>query len=110
MNASKILKKKYNVNNAVLDLKKVKPLNSLTLKKFIKSFSKIFIVEEHYSSNGAGAAITEWLANEKKLIDSVVSLGIKNEFIHGSGSQSSSREMAGISANKIVKRILKKLK
>ena len=110
MNASKILKKKYNVENAVLDLKKVKPLNSFILKKFIKSFSKIFIVEEHYSSNGAGAAITEWLANEKKLIDSIVSLGIKNEFIHGSGSQSSSREMAGISANKIVKRILKKLK
>jgi len=108
--ASKILKNNYKVDNAVLDLRKVKPLNSIKLKKFIQSFTKVFIVEEHYSSNGAGTAIIEWFANEQKSINSFVSLGIKNEFIHGSGAQSNSREIAGISAKKIVKRILRKIK
>ena len=108
--ASKILKKNYKVENAVLDLRKVKPLNSIKLKKFIQSFTKIFIVEEHYSSNGAGTAIMEWFANEKKSMDSFVSLGIKNEFIHGSGAQLNSREIAGVSAKKIIKRILRKIK
>tara|TARA_B100000214_G_scaffold375602_1_gene363207 strand:+ start:8661 stop:9575 length:915 start_codon:yes stop_codon:yes gene_type:complete len=107
--ASKILTKKYKVKNAVIDLKKVKPLNSMKLKKFIKSFAKIFIIEEHYSSNGAGTAIIEWLANEKKLINSIIPIGIKNEFIHAGGNQLNSREKAGISAQKIVNRILKKI-
>ncbi len=81
----------------------------MKLKKFIKSFTKIFIIEEHYSSNGAGTAIIEWLANEKKLINSIIPIGIKNEFIHAGGNQLNSREKAGISAQKIVNRILKKI-
>ncbi len=108
--ASKILKSKHKIDNAVLDLKKVKPLNSKKVKNFIKSFSKIFVVEEHYSSGGAGSAITEWFSNEKNFKSNIINLGVKNEFIHASGNQSNSRDKAGISAKKIAARVLKKLK
>ena len=46
---------------------------------------------------------------KKKLIDSIVSLGIKNKFIHGSGGQSSSREMVNLQLIKLLKN-LKKIK
>jgi transketolase len=110
MDASKQLLKNYQIKSAVLDLVKVKPLSSNKLKNFIQLFDKIFIVEEHYITGGAGSALVEWLEQTKKEKQVIIKIGIKNEFIHGAGNQKNAREKVGISSKQIIKKFLKVIK
>ena len=71
---------------------------------------KIFIIEEHYISGGAGSAIIEW--SRKKQFDSnnIFLFGANNKFVHSSGNQSSAREKVGLGVNNIVNEIKKIVK
>lgn len=106
---SKHLKRKK-INNSVIDLRYIKPLDNKVLRTIFKKYKKIFIIEEHYISGGAGSAIIEW--SRKKQFDSnnIFLFGANNKFVHSSGNQSSAREKVGLGVNNIVNEIKKIVK
>ncbi len=102
--------KKNRVDNSVIDLRYIKPLDEKVLKKALKNFKRIFVIEEHFASGGAGSAIIEW-ANKNGFNTSKIYLfGVKNKFVHSSGNQTAAREKLGLSSEKIFKRIIKVIK
>ena len=103
--ASKKLKKNK-IDNSVLDLRYIKPLDKKVLRTVIKKFKKIFIIEEHYISGGVGSSIIEWANQNRFNSEKIYLFGVVNKFVHSSGNQSSAREKVGLSSEKIFKRIV----
>ena len=102
--------KKSRVDNSVIDLRYIKPLDEKVLKRALKNFKRIFVIEEHFVSGGAGSAIIEW-ANKNGFNTSKIYLfGVENKFVHSSGNQKAAREKLGLSSEKIFKRIIKVIK
>ena len=107
--ASNKLKRKK-INNAVIDLRYVKPLDSKVLKIAFKEFKKIFVVEEHYIAGGVGSSILEWTKKNSFNSDNVFLLGADNKFINSSGNQFSARDKVGLSIKNIVNKVYKVVK
>ena len=107
--ASNELKRKK-INNAVIDLRYVKPLDNKVLKIAFKKFRRIFVVEEHYISGGVGSSIIEWTKKNSFNSDNVFLLGADNKFVNSSGNQFSARDKVGLSIKKIVNKISKIVK
>ena len=99
--------KKRKINNSVIDLRYVKPLDSKVLRTAFKKYRRIFVIEEHYISGGAGSAIIEWTKKNKYDFNNIFLFGADNKFIHSSGNQSSARDKIGLSVKKIVNEIKK---
>jgi transketolase len=99
--------KKRKINNSVIDLRYVKPLDSKVLRTAFKKYRRIFVIEEHYISGGAGSAIIEWSRKNKYNFNNIFLFGADNKFIHSSGNQSSARDKIGLSVKKIVNEIKK---
>ena len=99
--------KKRKINNSVIDLRYVKPLDSKVLRTAFKKYRRIFVIEEHYISGGAGSAIIEWTKKNKYDFNNIFLFGADNKFIHSSGNQSSARDKIGLSVKKIVNKIKK---
>mgnify|MGYP003315624562 CR=1 FL=1 len=59
INASKKLKR-AKIENSVIDLRYIKPLEGKVLKTAFKKFKRIFVIEEHFINGGAGSSIIEW--------------------------------------------------
>jgi len=104
--ASKKLKR-IKINNSVIDLRYVKPLDNKVLRIAFKKYERIFVIEEHYTSGGVGSSIIEWSKKNQFNSNQVILLGADNKFVHSSGDQFSARDKVGLSVNKIVKRIKK---
>jgi transketolase len=107
--ASNELKRKK-INNAVIDLRYVKPLDSKVLKIAFKEFKKIFVVEEHYITGGVGSSIIEWTKKNSFNSDNVFLLGADNKFVNSSGNQFSARDKVGLSIKNIVNKVSKVVK
>lgn len=107
--ASKQLKRKK-INNAVVDLRYVKPLDDKALKIIFKKYKKIFVIEEHYSSGGAGSAVIEWAKKNSFNSDKIFLFGVENKFVYSAGSQSSARDKVGLGIKNVVNRISKIIK
>ena len=103
-----LIKKK--INNAVIDLRYIKPLDNKVLKIAFKKFKKIFVVEEHYVSGGVGSSIIEWAKKNSFNSDNVFLLGADNKFVNSSGNQFSARHKVGLSIKNIVKKVSKIVK
>jgi len=104
--ASKKLKR-IKINNSVIDLRYVKPLDNKVLRIAFKKYERIFVIEEHYTSGGVGSSIIEWSKKNQFNSNQVFLLGADNKFVHSAGDQFSARDKVGLSVNKIVKRIKK---
>ena len=102
--------KKNRVNNSVIDLRYIKPLDEKVLKKAFKNFKRIFVIEEHFVSGGAGSSIIEWANKNGFSSNKIYLFGADNKFVHSSGNQVAAREKLGLSSNKIFKRIIKIIK
>ena len=70
-------------------------------------FKRIFIIEEHYVSGGAGSSIIEWANKNSFNSEKIHLFGADNKFVHAGGNQSSARDKAGLSSKKIFKKIMK---
>ncbi|SHI61617.1 1-deoxy-D-xylulose-5-phosphate synthase [Mesonia phycicola] len=85
------------------DLGFIKPLDKKLLTDIFKQYSTIFTIEDGVISGGGGEAIVSF-AQQHQFTSTVVNLGIPDKFIE-QGSTEELREIAGISANKIVEKI-----
>jgi transketolase len=104
--ASEQLKRKR-IDNSVIDLRYIKPLDNKVLKMAFKKYKKIVVIEEHYISGGVGSSIMEWAKKNKFDSNNVFLIGAENKFVHSSGDQFSARGKVGLSIKNIVSKIVK---
>jgi transketolase len=87
---------------AIFNFHTLKPINYLQLKKIMKSFSNIIVIEDH-SEIGGLANIVKSYAGEIKYSGDIKSFSLKDKFFHRYGTQDEVLELHGISFNKIIK-------
>ena len=57
------LKQKYNINPAIVDIYRLKPLNYNLLSRKISHFKKIITIEEHISYGGLGTIVSDFICD-----------------------------------------------
>jgi transketolase len=107
LDAAEILKHKK-IDAAILHLPTIKPLDLITIKKWIKDIPFIVSVEEHSTVGGLGSIISEIIAvtgfsKPKRFVP----IALPNKFPKGYGSQTSMMERCGISTNRIILEVKK---
>ena len=83
----------------IIDMRFVKPLDELLLKKFLSKADVFISIEDGSVMGGAGSAVQEFASKEKIDIKSIL-LGIPDEFIDHA-SRDEMLEEAGLSLSKI---------
>ena len=88
-----------NLKATIIDMRFVKPLDELLLKKFLSKADVFISIEDGSVMGGAGSAVQEFASKEKIDIKSIL-LGIPDEFINHA-SRDEMLEEAGLSLSKI---------
>ena len=88
-----------NLKASIIDMRFVKPLDELLLKKFLSKADVFISIEDGSVMGGAGSAVQEFASKEKIDIKSIL-LGIPDEFIDHA-SRDEMLEEAGLSLSKI---------
>lgn len=106
--AKKLESKK--INAEVISMHTVKPLDDSGLRKNFKKHEFIFSFEEHSEIGGLGSILSSWLVKNNIKNKNFFYFGTKDVFYKKSGSQEFARSQLGLSAEYLVKEILKKIK
>ena len=88
-----------NLKATIIDMRFVKPLDELLLKKFLSKADVFISIEDGSVMGGAGSAVQEFVSKEKIDIKSIL-FGIPDEFIDHA-SRDEMLEEAGLSLSKI---------
>ena len=88
-----------NLKATIIDMRFVKPLDELLLKKFLSKADVFISIEDGSVMGGAGSAVQEFASKDKIDIKSIL-LGIPDEFIDHA-SRNEMLEEAGLSLSKI---------
>ena len=76
-----------NPSDAIIDLRKAKPINSDMLQSFSKTYSKWVIWEDAQSIGGVGSQLASWIAENNPNIQ-LIPQGYKDQFIgHGDSTE-----------------------
>ena len=103
--AEKIFKKNK-LSPTIINLRTIKPLDQIFLRKLFKNYKKIIIVEEHGLSGGAGSAILEWGVQNKVNLNKIISIGGPDKFLTSCGNQREARKLVGLTAENIYQRFV----
>lgn len=98
------------ISAQVISLHTVKPLDELLLSELFRDKKLIVVVEEHYLAGGASSAILEWGCDNRMELSKLLRFGISDHFLFASGGQKQARELVGLTAENITKKILDRLK
>ena len=104
--AAKILREKK-IFVDVINARFVKPLDTELIKKSARRAKLLVTCEEGTLAGGFGAAVAEFLADEK-ISTPLLRLGIKDKFVE-QGTRAELLNMCGLTAEKISQRILERL-
>ena len=85
------------------DLGFVKPLDEKMLVEIFQQYKTVITVEDGVISGGAGEAVLAF-ANQHQFTSKIINLGIPDEFIE-QGTTAELRDLAGISAERILEKI-----
>lgn len=109
LQAGDILKNKYNIDAAIINIHTIKPIDEELILETSKGKKAIFTVEEHSKIGGLGSSISEIISGYAKM--PVVSrIGTPDEFIKHIGSQEYLRDKLSLSAEGITNTIIKSLR
>jgi transketolase len=88
----------------------IKPLDARFLDRAFKKFEIIATIEEHGKIGGFGAAVAEWMVDNRQLGHAqLIRFGVEDQFLHKVGNQDYAREICGLSAEGIADTIIKNL-
>lgn len=87
----------------------VKPLDTEVIKKCMKEYKNIITIEEHNIVGGFGSTVAEVMA-ENEGVAKLIRFGLNDSYTRIVGSQEYLRNEYGISKNKILEKLRKKLK
>ena len=107
LNASKLLEGE-GLSCRVESFHTIKPLDLNSLRSIFREVKVISVVEEHSSIGGLFGAISEWKAlDNSDSSPTLLSFGVKDEFMHEVGTQSYARKKYGLTSKNIYKKTLK---
>ncbi len=87
LQAAERLSAEHGISIAVYDMRWIKPLDQELILELSSQVKLLISIEEHAIAGGAGAAVSELLASENRLV-SVLHLGIRDSYIeHGSPAE-----------------------
>ena len=104
LDASKLLEKR-NVNAAVVDLYRIKPVNTRLLLKYMKDAEKIVTLEEHLINGGLGSIIAEIIADNNLNIP-LKRLAIPDKYCYTYGGREAIRKTIGLDTKTVETNIL----
>ena len=97
------------IKPSVFTIPTIKPLKEDSIYKIAKEHKFIVTVEEHSVIGGLGSAISEIIAQNNIFHTFVVMVGIKDVYSSVVGTQKFLRDFHGLSSNKIIEIISKKI-
>ena len=103
--AIKLLNKKK-IYPALFSVHSIKPIDKKNLKKILKKFKYVAILEEHSNIGGLTSVVSETFL-EAKTSNKFLKLNLGENFIVKSGKQESAIKILKLSSNKIKQRIIK---
>lgn len=93
------------VENCVIDLWRVKPLNNNVLKSVFKDFTHVVTIEEQTLDGGFGSSIYEFLMDNQIFVKTL-RLGFPEKFIFENGTRDYLLNKHGLSTDSIYNRII----
>lgn len=108
LEAGRLLEEK-GVSARVESFHTVKPLDTELLKEAFESYRLVITVEEHNRMGGLGGSIAEWRMDNPAGEGRLVRFGTDDRFLHEIGSQKWSRDIFGLTPEKITDNVIKAL-
>lgn len=102
--------KKIEIYPSVYTFPCIKPIDKESIVEISKNHKIIVTVEEHNIIGGLGSAVSEIMSEEKNSKALLLRLGINDVYSSVVGNQKYLRDIYGISANEIVKKIIRYIK
>ena len=93
------------ISAEVISFHTVKPLDEECLADVFARFPLVASIEEHSRIGGFGAAVAEWLIDNRITPRQFIRFGTPDAFFKQSGEQEFAREALGLSAHQIAARI-----
>ncbi|MCM8805049.1 MAG: transketolase [Candidatus Omnitrophica bacterium] len=93
---------KYKINAGVIDLYRIKPINSELLIEIVKNVRGIITIEEHLLAGGMGSAILEVLADNQINLP-VKRFGVRDKYLYAYGGRENIQKICGLDKGSIVK-------
>ena len=100
---------KRGVSARVVSVVSVKPLDESLLKESFARFPVVVSIEEHSLIGGYGAALAEWSVDNGPFAARLLRMGTADRFPHEAGETAHARALNGLTAEKIVERVIKAL-
>lgn len=95
------------ISAGLISFPTVKPIDMRTIQDTAKTVKHIFTIEEHNIVGGFGSAVAEVVAGISDKCSNVVRIGLNDQYSSIVGTQDYLRHMYGMSAEKIVLKVLK---
>lgn len=99
----------YSIESAIIDLYRIKPVNTELLFECIKHSKRVVTLEEHFLAGGMGSAVVEVLIDSGKNFP-VKRFGIVEKYYYAYGSKRDIQSKCGLDTDKITESILKWIK
>src|ERR1700749_363364 len=96
---------KQGISAEVMSFHTVKPLDEACLNDAFARFPLVATIEEHSRIGGFGAAVAEWLVDQRVTPKNFIRFGTPDAFFKKSGEQEYAREMLGLSAHQIAAKV-----
>lgn len=97
------------VSARVVSFHTVKPLDEDCLSASFRDFELVVTLEEHSRIGGFGSAVAEWVADAGGANARLVRIAAPDAFFKKSGEQEYAREVLGLDAHAIARRVLAEL-
>jgi transketolase len=101
---------KQGISAEVVSFHTVKPLDEERLSDVFARFPLVATIEEHSRIGGFGAAVAEWLIDQRVRPQKFIRFGTPDAFFKKSGEQEYAREALGLSAHQIAAKVAEELR
>ncbi|MCX7917529.1 MAG: 1-deoxy-D-xylulose-5-phosphate synthase, partial [bacterium] len=100
---------KNKINVGVIDLYRIKPINSELLIETVKNTKGIITIEEHLLAGGMGSAVIEVLVDNGINLP-VKRFGVKDKYLYAYGGRENIQKICGLDKESVVKGIIEWMK
>lgn len=97
------------ISTGVVSMHTVKPLDSQLLTEVFSSYDVVCTIEEHSIIGGFGSAVAEWAVDNLSFYKPLIRFGIKDAFLHRSGSTDNARQTTNLTSDAIITSVKKRL-
>lgn len=101
--------KEHSIDAGVIDLYRIKPVNTKLLLKNISKNKRIVTLEEHLLAGGLGSIIAE-IISDNEVNTSLKRIGVDDKYYYTYGGRGNIQRICGLDTNSVTKTVVKWLK